>query len=112
MRVRPVDATEREIKLRDEFSVTLAEILTSIKAIDLIPIMIDIGAKSVYIPRTPNNMYSQKPYANFYFPSAELRDAAEERTIGWEGRSLRWNDWNEHPKLCHACGKFDHIRKA
>ncbi|EXX55368.1 hypothetical protein RirG_226020 [Rhizophagus irregularis DAOM 197198w] len=90
---------------RHEFVAVLSGLPANTKDIHLAPLVKEHGAKAINIPLSLNS-YKPKPWAYVTFNSQATMDAAMEQTIGFQGRTLRWDTSNDSKALCHRCGKL------
>src|SRR5688572_21170226 len=82
--------------------------LTSlIKAINLGPILSEINASSIGLPRYVGS-YKSKLWAYFAFRSQELQDLAMELLCSLKGRKLSWILPSEVKNLCVCCASPEH----
>ncbi|RIA78656.1 hypothetical protein C1645_852121, partial [Glomus cerebriforme] len=109
--VYPATFTKEQVDNRYKFAATLTGINRSVKAIDFLDMMADFQAKAIYIPRRADKTYNQLPYATLYFATQELKDAAEERTVSFNNKELKWHLWTKGIKLCNKCGATTHLEK-
>ncbi|GET62257.1 hypothetical protein GLOIN_2v1785090 [Rhizophagus irregularis DAOM 181602=DAOM 197198] len=87
---------------RHEFVAVLSGLPANTKDIHLAPLVKEHGAKAINIPLSLNS-YKPKPWAYVTFNSQATMDAAMEQTIGFQGRTLRWDTSNDSKALCHRC---------
>ncbi|RIA86228.1 hypothetical protein C1645_829611 [Glomus cerebriforme] len=108
VRIFPITLPESACQLRKDFGLKLGGIPPNFKAKNFLPFLNDLGAKTCFVPRNPNN-YRQCRYAFVNFASQELADCASERVFSYEGHELFWCTQDE--KTCHVCGRPDHEAK-
>ncbi|GBC51823.2 hypothetical protein GLOIN_2v1766278 [Rhizophagus irregularis DAOM 181602=DAOM 197198] len=93
LRVTPCHYSVELKAARREFVAILSGLLPNTKDIHLAPLVKEHGAKAINIPLSLNS-YKPKPYAYVTFNSQATMDAAMEQTIGFQGRTLRWERFN------------------
>jgi hypothetical protein len=72
---------------------------------DLQDITLATKAKAVYIPRSNN--YKPRPFAIFYFETADMLNDAIKIPYAFGDNELQW--CSAESKCCHKCGSPDHI---
>src|SRR6266516_5215192 len=80
-------------------------------ALDLEPLLKDINAKSIFIPRQ-SFKYLQRPWAFVAFDSEIQKDSATERTgLAFHNQPLFWSARDKSSAICLSCGDNRHLYK-
>lgn len=106
VRVLPLTLTAEQREIRQKYCFKLAGLPTNCRAKDIIDFLKDINARSIFIPRNPNN-YKQLNYAYINFESDKDLAAAAKTEYSYEGNVLYW--CADNAKTCHICGNPDHM---
>jgi hypothetical protein len=109
VRVLPLTLTAEQREIRQKYCFKLAGLPTNCRAKNIVDFLKDINARSIFIPRNPNN-YKQLNYAYINFGSDEDLAAAAKTEYSYEGNVLYW--CADDAKTCHICGNPDHMAAA
>src|SRR2546430_9756206 len=107
----PANFSKTERDHRNAHVAILSSFQTNICALDLAPLLSDIGAKSAFIPRQTYK-YLQRPWAFLSFESEEQMNCAIDRTgLAFGHRQLYWSPRDKAENICVHCGNNSHLYK-
>src|SRR5207249_1337944 len=84
----------------------------NICALDLAPLLSEIGAKSAFIPRQ-SFKYLQRPWAYVSFDTESLKENVMDRMgLALQSRQLYWSARDKVSSICVQCGNNSHLYKS
>jgi hypothetical protein len=104
----PFSLTVEERKLRNAYGIKLANLPKGCTIADLDQVLINVNAKTCFIPKKRNNQFYQRErFAFIQFESLADLTNAQHKSFIVNGRALQWT--SSSTKTCHECGSITHL---